>query len=63
MFVCPNTRLTLSMGMPFESAKVANECRPQWKEMAFSMPQAVITKSQGQVFDSPQGRGKALAHF
>ena len=29
MFVCPNTRLTLSMGIPFESANVANECRPQ----------------------------------
>ena len=27
MFVCPNTRLTLSIGIPFESAKVANECR------------------------------------
>ncbi len=25
MLVCPNTRLTLSMGIPFESAKVANE--------------------------------------
>ena len=24
---------------------------------------AVFFKSQGQVFDSPQGRGKALAHF
>ena len=22
-----------------------------------------LQKSQGQVFDSPQGRGKALAHF
>ena len=26
MFVCPNIRLTLSIGIPFESAKVANEC-------------------------------------
>ena len=31
MFVCPNTRLTLSMGIPFESANVANECRLQWR--------------------------------
>ena len=27
MFVCPNTRLTLSIGMPFDKAKVAQEWR------------------------------------
>ena len=39
MFVCPNTRLTLSIGIPFESAKVANECRPISKRLdIFSYP-------------------------
>lgn len=32
MFVCPNTRLTLSIGIPLLRARVANPCLAQWKE-------------------------------
>ena len=43
MFVCPSTRLTLSMGMPLLSANVAKPCLAQWKEMSFVMPHSLMT--------------------
>lgn len=30
MFVCPKTRLTLSIGIPLLRARVANPCLEQW---------------------------------
>lgn len=43
MLVCPNTRLTLSIGIPFDKASVAQEWRPQCRLICFSIPQAEIT--------------------
>ena len=42
MFVCPNTRLTLSMGTPLLRASVANPCLVQWNEMSFEIPHSFI---------------------
>lgn len=42
MFVCPNTRLTLSMGTPLLRANVANPWREQWNEISFEIPHSFI---------------------
>lgn len=34
MFVCPKTRLTLSIGIPLLRARVANPCLEQWKTIS-----------------------------
>ena len=36
MFVCPNTRLTLSIGIPLVRASVPNVWRPQWKVIGYA---------------------------
>ena len=51
MFVCPNTRLTLSMGTPLLRANVANPWRVQWKEISFEIPHSFIIFFSGlQIF-------------
>ena len=42
MFVCPKTRLTLSMGTPLLRASVANPWRLEWKEISFVIPHSFI---------------------
>lgn len=36
MFVCPKTRLTLSIGIPLLRARVANPCLEQWKVIGYA---------------------------
>ena len=42
ILVCPNTRLTLSMGTPLLRASVANPCLVQWNEISFEIPHSFI---------------------
>jgi len=51
MFVCPKTRLTLSIGIPILKARVANPCLEQWNEMSFVIPHSFITFFSGLQID------------